>query len=99
LITNDAQSSIVPGMTRDCILTLARDANIDVVIRAFTREDLLRADEVFLTGTAAEVTPVRELEGVTYQTGRKTLGAYLQREYLRLVTGANEKYADWLTYV
>ena len=99
LITNDAQSSIVPGMTRDCIITLARDAGIDVNIRTFTREDLLRADEVFLTGTAAEVTPVRELEGVTYQTGKKTLGALMQREYLRLVTGANEKYADWLTYV
>ena len=99
LITNDAQSSIVPGMTRDCVITLARDSGIDVSIRTFTREDLLRADEVFLTGTAAEVTPVRELEGVTYQTGRKTLGALMQREYLRLVTGANEKYADWLTYV
>ena len=99
LVTNDAQSSIVPGMTRDCILVLARDAGIDVNIRAFTREDLLRADEVFLTGTAAEVTPVRELEGVTYQTGKKTLGALMQREYLRMVTGANDKYADWLTYV
>jgi branched-chain amino acid aminotransferase len=78
---------------------LARDAGIEVTIRAFTREDLLRAEEVFLTGTAAEVTPVRELEGVTYQTGRKTVGALLQHEYLRLVTGGNEKYADWLTYV
>ena len=99
LITNDAQSSIVPGMTRDCIITLARDAGIEVVVRSFTREDLFRADEVFLTGTAVEVTPVRELEGVQYQTGRKTLGGFLQHEYLRLVTGGNEKYADWLTYV
>ena len=99
LITNDALSSIVPGMTRDCIISLARDAGIEVSIRAFTREDLLRADEIFLTGTAAEVTPVHELEGVTYQTGKKTLGAYLQHEYLRLVTGGNEKYADWLTYI
>ena len=99
LITNDAQSSIVPGMTRDCIITLARDADIDVVIRSFTREDLLRADEVFLTGTAAEVTPVRELEGQQYRTGRETIGAFLQHEYLKLVTGHNEKYADWLTLV
>lgn len=99
LITNDALSSIVPGMTRDCIISLARDASIEVSIRAFTREDLLRADEIFLTGTAAEVTPVHELEGVTYQTGKKTLGGYLQHEYLRLVTGGNEKYAGWLTYL
>ena len=99
LVTNDAQSSIVPGMTRDCIITFARDLGIEVTIRSFTREDLLRADEIFLTGTAAEVTPVRELEGVTYQTGRNTMGALMQREYLRAVSGANEKYEEWLTYV
>jgi branched-chain amino acid aminotransferase len=99
LFTNDEQSSIVPGITRDCIITLAGDNGIEVVVRSFTREDLLRADEVFLTGTAAEVTPVRELEGTTYATGRKTLGAFLQREYLRAVTGANDNYAKWLTYV
>lgn len=99
LFTNDARSSIVPGLTRDCVMLLARDAGIEVVVRNFNREDLFRAEEVFLTGTAAEVTPVRELDGVTYRTGKGTLGALLQHEYLRLVTGGNDKYADWLTYV
>lgn len=99
LHTNDESSSIIPGITRDCILQLAREHGVPVTIRAFTREELLRADEVFLTGTAAEVTPVRELDGVTYATGRKTLGAKFQRAYLRAVTGKDTKYSAWLTPV
>jgi len=99
LYTNDESSSIVPGITRDCILTLARENGIESEIGPFTREELQRADEVFLTGTAAEVTPVRELEGTEYRTGRKTLGAFLQRAYLRAATGADERHHDWLNYV
>jgi branched-chain amino acid aminotransferase len=99
LHTNDESSSIIPGITRDCILTLAREQEIPVSIRPFTREELLRAEEVFLTGTAAEVTPVRELDGVEYRTGRKTVGALLQRAYLRAVTGKEEQHAHWLTPV
>jgi branched-chain amino acid aminotransferase len=99
LTTNDEASSIVPGITRDCILQIARDHGVEVQIRAFTREDLMRADEVFLTGTAAEVTPVRELDGVSYHTGKKTLGASFQRAYLRAVTGKDPKHAGWLTRV
>ncbi len=99
LFTNDVQSSIVPGITRDSIIALARDNNVKVTVRSFLREELQRADEVFLTGTAAEVTPVRELEGLVYQTGRHTLGAFLQRAYLRAVLGADECHRDWLTFV
>jgi branched-chain amino acid aminotransferase len=99
LITNDVTSSIVPGITRDCIITLARDNGIPVEVRSFTREELQRADEVFLTGTAAEVTPVHELEGIEYATGRQTMGAFLQRAYLRAVLGADDRHHDWLTYV
>jgi branched-chain amino acid aminotransferase len=99
LTTNDETSSIIPGITRDCILQIARDHGVTVQIRAFTREDLMRADEVFLTGTAAEVTPVRELDGVSYRTGKKTLSASFQRAYLRAVTGKDPKRLDWLTRV
>ena len=99
LFTNDEQSSIVPGITRDCILTLAKDNNIRTEVRPFTREELQRADEVFLTGTAAEVTPVRELEGTPYRTGRQTMGAFLQRAYLHAALGADEQHEDWLTFV
>ena len=99
LYTNDEQSSIIPGITRDSIMVLAHDNDIPVEVRPFTREELNRADEVFLTGTAAEVTPVRELEATPYKTGRHTMGAFLQRAYLRAVLGHDEKHQDWLTYV
>ena len=99
LTTNDESSSIVPGITRDCILQIAREHEIPVVIRPFTREDLTRADEVFLTGTAAEVTPVREIDRIALPTGKHTFGAHFQRAYLRAVTGKTEHYRDWLTLV
>lgn len=99
LFTNDESSSIVPGITRDSILTIAKDIDVPVTIKTFTREELLRADEVFLTGTAAEVTPVREIDGVEFATGKKTFGALFQRAYLQATTGKNEQHADWLTAV
>ena len=100
LVTNDETSSIVPGITRDSILKIAReDLQMPVEIRAFTREDLLRADEVFMTGTAAEVTPVRELDGQDFPTGRNTAGAKLQVAYLHAATGKDESRRDWLTPV
>jgi branched-chain amino acid aminotransferase len=99
LVTNDETSSIVPGITRDCVLDIAREHGVPVNLRAFTREELLRADEVFLTGTAAEVTPVREIDGVTLKAGKGTLGASFQRAYLRAVTGKDEQRKAWLTPV
>src|SRR5690606_20215624 len=81
LCTNDETSSIVPGITRDTILKLAREAGVPTVVKAFTREELMRADEIFLTGTAAEVTPVCEIDGAEFRTGKDTLGARLQRAY------------------
>jgi branched-chain amino acid aminotransferase len=99
LHTNDESSSIIAGITRDCVLSIAREHSVPVQIRAFTREELMRADEVFLTGTAAEVTPVRELDSVSFPTGKKTLGALFQRAYLRAVTGLDDKRPDWLTLV
>ena len=99
LHTNDVSSSIVPGITRDCILAIAEEQKVPIKIRAFTREDLLRADEIFMTGTAAEVTPVRELDGVEFVTGKNTLGALFQRAYLRAVTGKDERRLSWLSFV
>jgi branched-chain amino acid aminotransferase len=99
LFTNDESSSIVPGITRDCVLTIARENNVPVTIRPFTREELMRADEVFLTGTAAEVTPVREIDGRELSTGKRTFGALFQRAYLRAASGNDENHKDWLTPV
>lgn len=97
LFTNDESSSIVPGITRDSLLTIANEIDVPTEVGPFTREELLRADEVFLSGTAAEVTPVREIDGVQYKTGKKTFGALFQRAYLRAVSGKDEKHLDWLT--
>jgi branched-chain amino acid aminotransferase len=99
LHTNDESSSIVPGITRDCVLAIAAAHHIPIRIRAFTREDLVRADEVFMTGTAAEVTPVRELDGAEFVTGKSTLGALFQRAYLRAVTGKDDERLSWLNFV
>ncbi len=100
LITNDEYSSIVPGITRDTILQLAQDElDLPVEIRSFTREDLITAEEVFMTGTAAEVTPVAALDSLEFMTGRNTVGAKLQNAYLRAVTGKEGKRRDWLTEV
>jgi len=99
LFTNDELSSIVPGITRDCILRLAQVLEIPVEVRAFTREELLRADEVFLTGTAAEVTPVCEIDGVRYKTGQGTFGALFRNAYLRAATGKDQRFTSWMTVV
>jgi branched-chain amino acid aminotransferase len=99
LFTNDETCSIVPGITRDCILQIASAERVPITIRAFTREELMRADEIFLTGTAAEVTPVRELDGIKFATGKATLSAFFQRAYLRAVTGKDDTRLDWLTRV
>ena len=73
--------------------------DIPVEIRAFTREELLRADEVFLTGTAAEVTPVCEIDGVKYKTGQGTYSALFRNAYLRAATGKDMRFAEWITTV
>lgn len=99
LFTNDVQSSIVPGITRDCMLQIAKNIGIDVVVKSFTREELLRADEVFLTGTAAEVTPVREIDGVKFRTGQGTHSVLFRNAYLRAATGLDDRYTDWVTVV
>ncbi len=100
LVTNDEFSSIVPGITRDTILRLAQDElDIPIEVRAFSREDLVSADEVFMTGTAAEVTPVAALDALQFMTGRHTIGAKLQLAYLRAVSGKDERYLHWLTEV
>jgi branched-chain amino acid aminotransferase len=99
LVTNDESSSIIPGITRDSVLTLAREAGVQVSIRAFTREELLRADEVFMTGTAAEVTPLRQIDGVRLATGKHTLAARLQRAYLAAATGLDARHTGWLTAI
>jgi branched-chain amino acid aminotransferase len=92
--------SILPGITRDCILTLARDLGIPVVEDHFPLDDLYLADEVFLTGTAAEVTPVREVDGRTIGSGKPgPITQQLQEGFFAAVKGRDQRYERWLTYI
>lgn len=100
LITPPLTSSILPGITRDTVLTLAREEGISVVEQAFPRDVLLLADEVFLTGTAAEITPVREVDQRKIGDGRVgRITRILQQRYFGVVQGASEDHPEWLTLV
>lgn len=98
LITNDETSNILPGITRDTVLTLASDCGIPTTIRAFRPEELLEADEVFMTGTAAEVTPVAALDGRPLPHPADGVTARLQRAYFDSVRGRNTRRTGWLSH-
>jgi branched-chain amino acid aminotransferase len=92
--------SVLGGVTRDTILEIARDKGIPIEERAITRDELYVADEVFLTGTAAEVTPIREIDRRQVGAGaRGPLTALLQSAFFDVVTGRDRKYERWLTYL
>jgi len=97
LRTPPLSTSILPGITRDSVITIARDLGYPVEETALIRTDLYHADEVFMTGTAAEVTPVRMLDGIEIGVGSVT--KELQHVYLDTVTGRDERWADWLDHV
>ena len=93
-------TSILPGITRDALLTLARDLGIPVQEGKFSLDDLYLADECFLTGTAAEVTPVREVDGRLIGKGSPgPITKKLQTAFFEVVKGQNNKYQQWLTYI
>jgi branched-chain amino acid aminotransferase len=93
-------TSILPGITRDALLTLARDLGITVREGKFSLDDLYLADECFLTGTAAEVTPVREVDGRTIGKGAPgPITKKLQTAFFAVVKGQDSKYQNWLTYI
>ncbi len=98
LVTNDETSNILPGITRDTVLTLARDLGIPTSIRAFRPEDLLAAEEVFMTGTAAEVTPVAAIDDRPIPRPPDGVTARLQPLYFNCVRGRDPRYARWLAH-
>ncbi len=99
LVTNDEASNILPGITRDSVLTLARDLGIPTTLRAFAPEDLFDADEVFMTGTAAEVTPVAAIDQRPIPRVAGGITDRLQQAYFRCVRGRDLRYARWLSHV
>ncbi len=88
------------GITRNTVLTLARENGLDIVEKRITRDEVYIADEAFFTGTAAEVTPIRELDGRQIGAGRRgPITTTLQKAYFDLVTGQTEAHAAWRTLV
>jgi branched-chain amino acid aminotransferase len=93
-------ATILDGITRSTVTELARDKGITVVEGPVTRDELYVADEVFLTGTAAEVTPIREIDHRTIGAGRRgPVTRMLQSAFFDVVAGRERKYERWLTYV
>ncbi len=99
LFTAPTSQSILPGITRSTVIRLARDAGYEVVETRLPRESLYVADELFFTGTAAEVTPIRSVDRRTIGSGRRGLvTSALQRAFFEVVKGGNDPYG-WLTPV
>ncbi len=100
LYTPPIDGTLLTGITRATILTLARDAGLTVYEQPLAREMLYLADEVFLTGTASEVTPVRSVDRIVVGNGKRgPVTRQLQREYLDIATGVREDRHGWLTNV
>ncbi len=100
LITNDADQSILMGITREAIIQIARDKSIPVDIRSMGVEDLMSADELFFSGTAVEVTPIRGVEDKVIGDGaRGPITESIQTTFFDTVHGRAAEYSRWLSYV
>ena len=100
LFTPAMSSSNLKGITRDTIMTLARDLGYDVVEEIISRERLYSADEVFFTGTAAEVTPIRSIDHRTIGAGKRgPISEKLQKTFFDVVEAKSEDKYNWLSYI
>ena len=91
-------ASCLDGITRDAVLTMARDLGYEVSEKRITRDEMYCCDEAFFTGTAAEITPIRELDNRTIGDGKRgPITAQIQALFFDVVKGKNDKYRHWLT--
>jgi branched-chain amino acid aminotransferase len=98
--TPSLAASILEGITRQCVITLARDMGYTVEEAMIPRERLYVADEAFFTGTAAEITPIRSIDGIPVGSGRRgPITAKLQERFFAITSGKEEDRWGWLTYV
>jgi len=99
-IKTTSLTSILKGITRDSVMRIAADEKIDLTEERFTRDELYTADEVFLTGTAAEVTPVREVDDRKIGAGKRgPITKRIQKIYFDAVKGRAPQYEGWLTRI
>jgi len=93
-------TSILEGITRGSVIELAKERNIPVVEERFTRDEMYVADEVFVTGTAAELTPVREIDNRKIGNGKPgPITLALQKTFFSIVRGENPAHESWLTRI
>ena len=98
ILTPPLAGTILPGITRESVITLAKDAGYEVVEQQIAREMLYVADEVFFTGTAAEITPVRSVDRIPVGSGaRGPVTERLQKDFFSLLEGESEDRYGWLT--
>jgi branched-chain amino acid aminotransferase len=100
IYTPDLSAGALNGITRNTVLHIAKDLGIEVVQKRITRDEIYISDEAFFTGTAAEVTPIRELDRIQIGRGyRGEITEKVQSAFFDIVNGKNPKYAHWLTLV
>ena len=93
-------ASVLPGITRDTVITLARDSGMQVIETIVPREMLYIADEVFFSGTAAEITPIRSVDRITIGKGRRgPVAEALQKDFFGVINGSKPDRHGWLTPV
>jgi branched-chain amino acid aminotransferase len=97
LLTPPLVDGPLPGLTRESVMKVARDLGMSIHESSLTRADLYTAEEVFLTGSATEVIPIREIDGRVFEPGPIT--QTLQQRYADICRGQDEKYVDWLDFV
>ena len=98
--TPDLSAGALDGITRNTILAICADLGLKLVEKRITRDEVYICDEAFFTGTAAEVTPIRELDRIELGTGsRGPITERIQSAFFDIVNGRNAKYAEWLTKV
>jgi branched-chain amino acid aminotransferase len=100
VVTPPLSSSILPGITRDSVIEICRELGIPIVESAMQRAALYVADELFFTGTAAEVTPIRSVDRIEIGTGKRgEITARIQERFFEITSGVRPAPSDWLTYV
>ena len=100
IYTPDLSAGALNGITRNTVFHIAKDLGLEIVQKRITRDEVYICDEAFFTGTAAEVTPIRELDRVQIGIGsRGPITEKIQNAFFDIVNGRNPKYAHWLTKV
>jgi len=98
--TPSLSASVLPGITRDSVIAILGDLGMELIEETIPREMLYTADEVFFTGSAAEITPIRSVDRITVGSGRRgPVTEKLQEEFFAIIRGAREDKHHWLTYL